>query len=152
MCELGLVLEPDPVMSLMISYGMLWDLAFQHFLGLGVREFALGNESVDVSRQSMDTLIGELADIREEFIPGVPEMLLGLHCSADSIKGKLGYPLTLWGNGPIVNETLDSLSIFTLKHHLQLLPASAPVISLISINCEDLQVIKSPGIEDFPVL
>ena len=40
--------------------------------------------------QGMDTLVGELVDIGEELIPELPEMLFGLDCSTDSIKGKLG--------------------------------------------------------------
>ena len=43
----------------------------------------------------MDALIGKLADISDEFIPEVPEMLLRLYCSTDSIKAKPGHPLTL---------------------------------------------------------
>ena len=64
----------------------------------------MGNKDVGMGRQGMDTLIGELADIREEFIPEVPEMLLRLYCSTDSIRGKPGHPLTLQGDGPIVDE------------------------------------------------
>ena len=86
----------------------------------------------------MDTLIGELADIGEKFIP---EMLIGFDSSADGIKGFLGHLLVLQGDGPIVNEGLQSLSIFALKHHLQLLPACALVISLISVDVEGFQVI-----------
>ena len=66
-------------MGLMVSHGILQDHDFQHFLGLGVREFARGNEGRDMARQGMDTIIRELADIEQEFIPEVPEILLGLY-------------------------------------------------------------------------
>ena len=91
----------------------------------------------------MDTVIGVLVDIRVEFISEMPEMLLGLDRCAYSIKGKLGCPLTLWGNGPIVNEGLLSLSIFALKHHFKLFPASAPVISFYGINVKGFQEVYS---------
>ena len=139
--ELGLVLETDPVSGLMVSHCMLQDHDFKHLLSLGMDKLALGNEGAYVGRQGMDTLIGELADIREKLILEVPEMLLSFNSGAYSIKGILGHLLVLWGDGPIVGKGLVSLSIFTLKHHLQLLPAGMPVISLISIDVKDFQVI-----------
>ena len=105
-----------------------------------------------MDRQGMDMLDGELANTGKEFIPKMPEMLLGLYCSSNSIKGKLGHSLTPHSNGPIVDEGLESLLIFTLKHHLQLLSAHVPVISLISTNVKGFQVLKGPGLEDFLVL
>ena len=72
----------------------------------------------------MVTLIGELADIGEKLIP---EMVLSCDSCADSIRGILEHLLVLQGNGPIVDKRLESLAIFTLKHHLQLLPACVPV-------------------------
>ena len=104
-----------------------------------------------MGRQGMDTLIRELADIREEFIPEVPEMLLGLDSSTNNIKSEPGHPLTLWGEGPIVSEGLERLSIFTFKH-FKLLPACVLVISFFSIYVEGFQAAKSPGIEDCSVL
>ena len=74
-----------------------------------MREFTLGDEGSDMGRQGMNTLIGELADIGKELIPEMLEMLLRLDSSASCIKGKLGHPLTLWGDGPIVNERLEPL-------------------------------------------
>ena len=79
-------------------------------------------------------------------------MLLRLYCSTNGIKGKLGCLLTLWSDGPFLYEGLKSLSIFTLKHHAELLPASAVVISLLGINIEGFQEVNSPGIEQFLVL
>ena len=87
-----------------------------------------------MGRQGMDTLTGELEDVGERLILEMPEMLISFYSSANGIKSFLGHLLVLWGHDPIVNEGLESLSIFTLKHHLQLLPACAPVISLISIG------------------
>ena len=100
----------------------------------------------------MDTLNRELVDIREEFIPEMPEMLLGVDSSTNRIKGKLGCPLTFWGDGPIVDEEVKTLSIFALKHHFKLLQASALVISFIGVDVKGFQVVKSPGVEDPPVL
>ena len=48
--ELGLALEPDTVVDLMVSHSMLQDHDFQHFLGLGVREFTLGDEGISMGR------------------------------------------------------------------------------------------------------
>ena len=139
-------------MGLMISHGMLQDHDFQHFLGFGVRKFALGDEVFDMGGQGMDTLIRELEDVGNEFIPEVPEMFLKLYSGTDIIKGKLGHLLTPQGDGRIVDEGLESLSVFALENHLQLLPAHAQVISFISFIVEGFQVVTSPGIEDFPVL
>ena len=73
---------------------MLQDHDLQHFLCLGMGKFVLGEKGMERGGQGMDTLIGELEDIREEFVPEVPEMLLRLDSSPNSIKGKLVYPLT----------------------------------------------------------
>ena len=85
----------------------------------------------------MDTLIGELADTEEKLILKMPEMLISFNSHANSIKGIMVCLLVLLGDGPIVNKGLASLSIFTLKHHLQLMPAHALVISLISVDVKD---------------
>ena len=118
----------------------------------GVGKLALGDEDEYLGGQSMDTLIRELADVREELIPEVPEMLFGLNICPSSIKGKPGHPLTLWGDGAIVYEGHASPSVFVLKHHHELFPASIVVISFLSVDVEGFQVIYSPGIEDVPVL
>ena len=47
--ELGLVLEPDPIIGLMVSHGMLQDHDFQHFLGLAVGKLTVGDEGIDVN-------------------------------------------------------------------------------------------------------
>ena len=62
------------------------------------------DESSNVVGQGMDTLIRELADVREELILEVPEMLLRLNSCHNSIIGELGCPLTLQGDGAIVYE------------------------------------------------
>ena len=79
-------------------------------------------------------------------------MPLGFDIHADSIKGITGHLLILQCGGPIVNKGLENLSIFTLKHHLQLTPACLPVVSLISVDVKGFQVVKHRHIEDFPVL
>ena len=139
--ELRLVLEMDPVSCIMVLHCMLQDHDFKHLLGLGMREFTKGDEGRYMGRQDMDTLTGELADVREKFVPEMPEMLISLYSSANGIKGLPGHLLVLQVHGPIVNEGLESLSIFSLKHDLQLLPACVPVVSLISINVEGFQVV-----------
>ena len=106
-----------------------------------MREFALDDEGGYMDRQGMDTLVRELADIGEKVYPEMPEMLISFDSSVDGINGFPGHILVLWGNGPIVNERLESLSIFTLKHHLQLLQACVPVVSLISVNIECFWVV-----------
>ena len=128
---------------------MLQDHDFKHLLGLGVGKLTLGDEGADVGQQGMDALIRELADIGEKCIPKMPEMLLSFNSCVNSIKGHL---LVLWGDDPIVNKGLKSLSIFTLEHHLQLTPACEPVICLISVDVKGFQAVKHPCVEDFPVL
>ena len=110
--ELGLVLEPDPVSDLMISYSMLQDHGFKHLLHLGMEGLTSGNEVTELGQQGIDTLIGKLADIGEKLIPEVPEMLLSFDSCADNIKGFLGHLLFLHGDGPIVNEGLQAKSVY----------------------------------------
>ena len=57
-----------------------------------------------------------------------------------------------WHQHAILNEGLESLLVFTLEHHLQLLSSGLFVISFFSINVQGLQVIYGSGMEDFPVL
>ena len=52
----------------------------------------------------------------------------------------------------IVDECLESLSVITLKHQLELLPTFVVVIRLVKLNVKGVQVIKGPYIEAFPVL
>ena len=78
-------------------------------------------------------------------------------CSSDLIAVSIASRasqgiLQLWGNGAIINEGLESLLVFTLRHHFKLLPASVVAISFLGNDVEGFQVIYSPGIEDFPVL
>ena len=122
---------------------MLQDHDFKYLLGLDMREFALGDEGGYMDEQGMDTLIRDLADMGEKFIPEMPEMLLGFYSYScpNVIKGFAGCLLVLHSYGPIVNKGLESVSVFTLKHRLQLLQASVQVISLISIDVESFQVI-----------
>ena len=61
--ELGLVLEPGPVPDLMVAQDMLQDHQFNHLLGFGVREFALGDDGGNAGIQGMDNLLGDLVDI-----------------------------------------------------------------------------------------
>ena len=62
------------------------------------------------------------------------------------------HPLALQGDGPIVNEGLEGLPVFSLKHHFKLFPAGLVVISSLGINIEGLQVVNGPGVECSPVL
>ena len=100
----------------------------------------------------MDTIIGELVDIRKEFLLEVQKMTFGLYGYLDGIYGLPGHPLTLQGNCAIVDEGLESLPVFALKHHLPLLPSSLSVISFFSIDVKGFQVIYGSGAEDFLVL
>ena len=58
----------------------------------------------------------------------------------------------LWGDGLVVQESLQGLAVFTLKHHIELFPASLGLIGLICVDNEGLQVVESPGVEGYPVL
>ena len=52
----------------------------------------------------------------------------------------------LSGDGLVVQECLEGLPLFALKHHFELFPAG-----LICINVEGFQVVESPGVEGLPV-
>ena len=52
---------------------------------------------------------------------------------------------------PLSEEGVESLPVFAVKHHLQLLPSGLSVISFFCINVEGFQVIYGSGIEDFSV-
>ena len=82
----------------------------------------------------MDTLTRELANIGEQFIPKIPEMLLRLDCSTDGIPGKLGCLLTLHGDCATIYKGLVGSSIFTLEHHVELFPARTAINSLLSVD------------------
>ena len=56
----------------------------------------------------------------------------------------------LLGNGPIVS--LEGLPVFSLKHHLQLLPSGLCGVSFFSIDVEGLEEVDGPGVECLPVL
>ena len=107
--EQGLVLETDQVSGLMVSHCMLQDHDFKHLCGLGMREFTLADKGGYVGRQGIDTLIRDLADVGEQFIHEMPEMLISLYISANCIKGFLGHLLVLWVYGPIFDEGLESV-------------------------------------------
>ena len=77
--ELGLVLELDPVPCLMVKHCALQEHEFWHLFGFGVREFTMGDDSSDMGIQGMDTLIRELADIGEEFVPEMQVVVFSLY-------------------------------------------------------------------------
>ena len=54
--------------------------------------------------------------------------------------------------GFIVQESLKHLPVFTIKHHLELLPASLGVVRLIGVDVEGFQVMQGPGVEGLPVI
>ena len=97
-------------------------------------KFALGDEGTYAGGQGMNTLSRQLVDIREQLIPKVQEILLRLSGSTNGIKGKLACLLALPSYCAIIYEGLEFSSIFTLKHHVELLPASVVVISFLSVD------------------
>ena len=84
-CELGLILEPDSVPCLVVSHCMLQDHELQHLLHFGGGKLALGDEGGNAGGQGMHILVRELADIRKEFIPEVPEVFLTLDSGPNGI-------------------------------------------------------------------
>ena len=149
--ELGLVLQLDPVPCLVVSHCMLQDHDFEHFLGMGVSEFTLGDEGTDMGRQSMNTLNREPADIRQKLFLEVPEMLPRVHCITNGIKSKPGHLLTLQGDGPIVYEGLEAF--LSLPSNI-LWSCFQPVLqsSASSVSMQGLQGSQWPCIDYFPVL
>ena len=63
-----------------------------------------------------------------------------------------GCLLQLLCDGCFVNQGLDSLPVFALKHHLQLLPASLCGVSFLSVDVKVIQEVEGYGIKHFPVL
>ena len=55
----------------------------------------------------------------------------------------------LLGNGPIVIKGLESLPVFTLKHHFQLLPAGLGGVSFFGIDVKVPQEVNGPGVNVF---
>ena len=89
--ELGLVLLPYPVSSLMVPYSMLENHDLQHILGFGVGKLALGDEVADVLRQCVYSLAGLLPNIRDKFVPMGPKMLLVLMVVTIASRVALGF-------------------------------------------------------------
>ena len=87
-----------------------------------------------------------------ECLDSVPEVVFRLDSACDGILHMLGCLLALWGDGTIVNEGLEGLPVFVLKHHFKLFPAGFMIISFFSIDLEGLQVIDRSGIECSAVL
>ena len=84
-CDLGLVLLPNPVPSLVVSHSVLENHYLHHLLGFWVREPALGDEVRNALGQGMYPFIRLLPNVREWFILVGPKVLLGLNGSCDSI-------------------------------------------------------------------
>ena len=82
----------------------------------------------------MDAFIKVLAHIWQELILEVTEVVLRLNDSAKGILHSPGGLLMLRGDGLIVQEGLEHLAVFALKHHFELLPACPGIIRLFSIN------------------
>ena len=59
--------------------------------------------------------------------------------------------LVLWDDGLIVQECLEGLPVFSLKHHFELFPACLGFIGLICNDVEGFQVGENPGVEGLPV-
>ena len=84
--------------------------------------------------QFMDSLIWLLPNIGKQLIPVSPEKLLGLNSGTDAIQGVMGCFHALLSYGAIVHMHLEGLSIFALKHELELLPTLKAVMSLLSLK------------------
>ena len=123
-----------PVPGLMVLNSMLEYHYLQHLLCFGVGKPALGDEVGNALRQYMHSLTGLLPNVRDKFIPMDPKMLIGLYYSSDGIKGSPGLLHIFWHCGTVVNKGLESLSIFILKHELELLPTLVVVISMVRLN------------------
>ena len=82
----------------------------------------------------------------------MPEMVFGLHNSGNGIYHTPGGLLVFRGDGLIVQECLEGLLVFALKHHFELFPTSLGLIGLLCINVEGFQVVKGYGVEGLTVL
>ena len=147
-----LVLELDLVPGFVVPHTMLEDHNLQHLLGFIMVEPAIVDKGHDVDVQGVDAFIKLLVHIQEELISEVPEVVIRYdgHCS--DIQYLPGCLLLLLGDGPFVNQGLESLPVVTLKHHLQLLLASLHGVSFFGIDVKGLQEVNGPGIKHFPVL
>ena len=67
-----------PVPGLVVTYCMLQDHDFEHFLAVLVGEFTLVDQSAYAGVEHMDAFFGPLVHILEELALEVPEMVFGL--------------------------------------------------------------------------
>ena len=79
-------------------------------------------------------------------------MLLGLDCSANGIQGMFGGLLALHSDGAIVCKGVEGPAILSLKHHVELFPASMAFVSLLHVDVKGFLVVDCLSVEDLPVL
>ena len=58
----------------------------------------------------------------------------------------------LHSDSAIVYKGLEGLSILSLKHHVQLFPASMAFVSLLCVDVEGFEIVNCSSVEDLPVL
>ena len=79
-------------------------------------------------------------------------MVFRLDDGCCGIKHLPGGLLILHCYGLFLYEGLEVLPVFSLKHHLELFPASSELISFICINVEGFKVVEGSCVEHLPVL
>ena len=77
----------------------------------------------------------------------MPEVVFGHDGHYNGIQYLLGVLLLLLNNGAIINHGLESLPVFTLKCHLQLLPPGLCGVSFFGIDVEGLWEVDGPDVE-----
>ena len=112
-------------------------------------EFSIGDEGHYLGVERVDTFIGPLVHIQLELMSEVLEMLLGLDSCCNGIQHLLACLLLLLTDGPVVNQILECLPIFTLKHHFQLFPTCLHGICFFGIDVEGFQEFNGLGENTF---
>ena len=122
-CMLLLVLLLDPVAGFMVTDSMLLKHDLQGLLCFLLCKFAVAYEDDHPCMYCEYTFFWLLSDIGEYFISIPPKMFSVPDVSLYGIKNLYGDLLVLWSDESIVDEGLQDLSVFSFKHHFELLPA-----------------------------
>ena len=78
----------------------------------------------------------------------MPEVLF-VFGGLDGIKDMYGHPLVLLGYDTIVSGGLQGLKVFSLEHHLELLPVLLTGVFSLGFNIKDFEEVHCLGIKGF---
>ena len=80
----------------------------------------------------------------------MPELFVLLNWYLYCFKGMGRGDLVLWGDCVVVQETLESLPVLTLKHHFYLVPASLGFICFVRVYIQGFYVVYYSNVKLLP--